>query len=337
MPPQSATPIELFSATHCATRRRIKVRPMTWFKRARGKKAREKATALVTQGVVHARQGHLDKARLVYEEAVDVDEGFAVAHLNLGLCRLDLFNRDGRGLDETGQRTALDAIVEPLRRAVVLDPSASTGWRALARVEERRGRFGHAEDAWQELNALAPKDSQALLDAQRGRQAVAGRAAADRARRRALAALDVDVDDAERAAALAQLLPLLDNAEINGVLVRGFALAGTLARRTGNRAQARVLLEKAVAADARDVEALRELASVALEEGDLARALDASVDAYREDPADAGLVCNVGVCHLALGDVKKAGEYIELAWRLEPKDPIVARAKDALGRAQHRE
>ena len=72
-----------------------------------------------------------------------------------------------------------------------------------------------------------------------------------------------------------------------------------------------------------------------MEDGDLARALSASIDAYREMPSDAGLVCNVGVCHLGLGDVDKAEEYIDLAWRLEPKDPIVLRAKDALAKARN--
>ena len=88
------------------------------------------------------------------------------------------------------------------------------------------------------------------------------------------------------------------------------------------------------AADRTDVDALKELASVCMEDGDLARALSASIDAYREQPSDAGLVCNVGVCHLGLGDVEKAEEYIDLAWRLEPMDPIVLRAKDALAKAR---
>lgn len=309
---------------------------MSWFKRALGLQGREKATALVTQGVVHAREGRLDDARRAYEAAVDADDGLAVAHLNLGLCRLDLFNREGRTRGEADRAEALEQIAAPLERALALDPTPWMGWRALAHVDERRGRWAKAEDAWRRLRETAPKDGQAVLDAQRALQALAGRATADRARRRALAALDVDSGQDERVAALAALLPLLDDVALSDVLVRGHALAGTLARRAGDRGRARALLEQAVAMDGHDIEALRELASVALEEGDVQRALAASVEAYRENPGDAGLVCNVGVCHLAVGDVDRAREYIDLAWQLEPKDPIVLRARDALARAGKR-
>ena len=307
---------------------------MNWFKRALGKGGRAQAPGLVTQGVVHAREGRLDEARKLYQAAVDADESLAVARLNLGLCHLDLFNRDGHGLDEGDRKAALDTIASALERALVLDGSAWMGWRALAHVHERRGKWAKAEDAWQRFVQMAPLDAPDRVHAPRALQALAGKARADRARQRALAALDTGVEAHERAVALAALLPLLDDAAVGDVLTRGCALAGTLARRLNDPAQARALLERAVVADARDIEALRELASVALEQGDLPRALAASLAAYREDPADAGLVCNVGVCHLSRGDVEKAAEYIVLAERLDPNDPIVQRAKAALARSR---
>ena len=54
------------------------------------------------------------------------------------------------------------------------------------------------------------------------------------------------------------------------------------------------------------------------------------MSAYRLDPIDPGLVCNVGVCHLAAGDVVGAREFIDLARQMAPKDPIVVRALTAL-------
>jgi tetratricopeptide (TPR) repeat protein len=149
----------------------MKVAAMSWFKRALGgKKGRDKATALVTQGYVHAREGRLDEARKVYESAVDADETFAVAHLNLGLCRLDLLNRDAASLDEEARVVALDHIASSLERALQLDPLAWMGWRALARVEERCARFARAEEAWQKLVDTAPKDQpQVLSEAKQAR------------------------------------------------------------------------------------------------------------------------------------------------------------------------
>lgn len=312
---------------------------MKWLKKALGLKGRDRATALVTEGFVHAKEGRLDDAKRSYEDAVDADETLSVAWLNLGLARLDLFNRDAASLDVEGRKKALDRIADALERALKLDATSFVGWRALAHVEERRSSWARAEDAWKQVEATVPKDNTppnaaALLEAKKARAALAQKAVADRARKRALAALEPAVDEAEKKAALAELLPLAEDPAVADVLVRGPALVGTLARRLGDRAVARAWLEKAVLADKSDVDALRELASVCLESGDLSRALQASMDAYRERPTDAGLVCNVGVCHLGLGDVGQAAEFIELAHRLEPKDPIVLRAKDALGKAR---
>ncbi len=305
-----------------------------WWKRALGKAGRERATALVTQGVVHAREGRLVEARRAYEAAVDADDSLGVAHLNLGLCRLDLYNRalaaraEGAAVED---EPALEEIIVPLRRALALEPQHVVGWRALARVEERCESWAAAFDAWGEVEARAPDDSPEKKEARERRRSLERKAAADRARRRALAALEADVPVEDKRAALEELMPFVDEP---GLVARGHALAGTLSRRAGDRDQARALLERAAADDKADVDTLREIASICMEEGDLRRALAASIDAYRERPTDGGLVCNVGVCHLGLGDVEKAAEFIELAHQLEPKDPIVVRAREALERAR---
>src|ERR1043166_3870428 len=117
-----------------------------WWKRALGLEGRDKATALVTQGVIHAREGRHDDARKCYESAVDADETLAVAHLNLALCKLDLFNK--RGADDVA--AALADIATTLERAVSLEPSY-IGYRALANVEERRQSFAKAFDAWKRV------------------------------------------------------------------------------------------------------------------------------------------------------------------------------------------
>ncbi|MBI1944196.1 MAG: tetratricopeptide repeat protein [Deltaproteobacteria bacterium] len=302
---------------------------MSLFSRAH-RPDRKKAERLVTEGYVHFREGRLDEALSRYEAARKADHGLAVAHLDAGLCRLDLYNRDAARLDAAAREAALSAAAEALDAAVAHDPTSWRGWRALANVLERRLQWAAAEDAWAKVVTHAPADGTERAEAQRAVAALAHKAAADRARQGALAALKDDRSaDAQRAAATA-LVPFLDEATI---VPRARALAGTLWRRAGELGEARRLLEAAVVEDADDVEALRELASVCLAQGDLDAALRASLDAYRRQPTDAGLVCNVGVCHLGLGALDEAAEYIDIAARLDPDDPIIQRAKEALARA----
>jgi tetratricopeptide (TPR) repeat protein len=166
--------------------------------------------------------------------------------------------------------------------------------------------------------------------------------------RRARELLTVEVVDAELAAAGLDALLLAREAVARDAVATasvpavppGLAtLMGCLARKAGD-ARARALLDEAVAADPRDLEAVRNLATLCLASGDLPAALRASQAAYRLDPVDAGLVCNVGVCHLALARVgdtvddeqmARAREFITLARQLAPKDPIILRAVAALG------
>jgi Flp pilus assembly protein TadD len=149
-----------------------------------------------------------------------------------------------------------------------------------------------------------------------------------------LGADDVDADAA--GAAIDALLLARDAALVVGLVVPAHTLvvAGGLARRSADLERARTLFEASLVEHPRDLEALRNLATVCQGLGDVQAALRASMQAYRLDPTDAGLVCNVGVCHLAAGTLSSAREYVDLARQLAPKDPIVLRAVAAVVEAE---
>lgn len=308
---------------------------MRWLKKALGLVGRQRAESLVTKGYVAAREGRRSEALKLYEEAAEADETLAVAWLNAALCRLESFNEGAAGLAPDGRTAELDAIATLLERAVSLAEVPPSAFRSLARVSERRGAFLRAEECWQKvLEALAEDPATQPLQQQEARRAldeVRPRAALERSLQRARAALTTGVGDDERKEALAGLQAILEAPPVGvDVPARAWALAGTLARRLRDLAAARQLLEHAVTVDGNDLEALRELASTFVDLGELPLALQTSLAAYRKNPLDAGLVCNVGVCHLALGDAQKAGEFLAIARDMAPKDPIVQRAWQTL-------
>ncbi len=294
---------------------------MKWLKRALGKDYAEKQ---VTAGVVHAREGRLSDAIACYQNAIEADETFAVAHLDAGLARLDAFNAQAAALDDEAVQLALVSITQQLELALRLDDTSLVGWRALAHVQARRHNFHDAHEAWKRVRERAAADTPSAAEADRALKDLADKAVVDRCRKRAIsAATDTDVD-AQRTA-LDELVVLLARLPVE----RGWAIAGALARRTDDP-RAHAFLSKAIESDAHDVDAVRDLAGVCLSARDFSAALRWSMAAYRARPTDAALVCNVGVCHLGLDDLTRAEEFIELAQRLEPKDPIVLRAVAAL-------
>lgn len=338
---------------------------MRWLKKALGMTGRKAAEELCTRGYIAAREGRLDAAQKLYDDACDADPTLAVAWFNAGQTALERFNRDVAALDDAGRADRLRTAAGHLSRGLDGDANHMPSWRALARVHERLGRLDAAFGAWGRVEACLgmphPDAAAVAIDL------VAARTEARRERARLKTAADLasatrhvqeligqDAVDAAVAAAAVEALVVgranamaegaadgADGAD-GGVVVSPFllTLAGTLARKAGDLERARFLLDGAVADDAKDLEAWRNLATVCLAQGDIAAALKASQTAYRLDPVDAGLVCNLGVCHLAavdvgLGSVDEAREYIELAARLAPKDPIVLRAMAALtSRAQ---
>jgi tetratricopeptide (TPR) repeat protein len=337
---------------------------MKWFRKAIGKATgrtgREYAETLVTRGYVASREGRLDDALAAFVEACDADETLAIAHFDAGTAELQRFNRDAHALDATSRAARLDAAERWLERAVALDEHHAPAWRALARVRERKGALVAAHAAWTTVVALLlpagggaghdaathqrPDDgfraaddevSVALVEARREQLRLQPAARLQEALGKARAALGGADDEGSRATrqlALDGLWLAWSTAEAASVPQPPhlFALAGALARKAGDLPRARALLDDAVRHDKHDLEAWRELATVCMATGDLKAALAASLAAYRQDPVDAGLVCNVGVCHLALGDRAQAAEFLELARGMAPDDPIVARALAAL-------
>ncbi len=145
--------------------------------------------------------------------------------------------------------------------------------------------------------------------------------------RAAKAAAFDDVTDEERDEAAQDLVYVLieDDAPADA-----FWAAGAIARRKGNQTAAREHYETCLEKNAFHDRARRELATLCMNTGDMKAALEHSVHAYQADPVDAGRVCNVGVCHLALGHRAKAQEFLQLAQELAPTDPIVLRAIQTL-------
>jgi tetratricopeptide (TPR) repeat protein len=323
---------------------------------ALGRRGRKAAEELCTKGYIAAREGRLDEAQRLYDAAVHADETLAVAAFDAGQTALERFNRDAATLTPEERRARLTTARQHLERAVAVDATHAPSWRALARVHERLFDWEEAVRAWERvvasIGATATEDpvaqaqsssTDARAEARRERARLGGLASLSAAVRhaRALLAAD-DVDPAEASAAIdavleARIVVEADSsspASTTGLVT----LVGCLARKAQDP-RARALLEEAVRSNPADLEAVRNLATWCLAHDDLPAALSASIAAYRLDPVDAGLVCNVGVCHLALakaGDVvdparlASAREYILLAQQLAPKDPIVVRAVAAL-------
>lgn len=327
---------------------------MRWLKKALGQTGRKAAEDRCTKGYVAAREGRLDAAQKLYEDAVDADPGLAVAWFNAGQTSLERYNRDAAVLDDAGRQQRLRHALKHLEQGLVVDDRHAPSWRALARVQERLGRVDAACAAWARVEAClgveVDNPDGTRRDVPRELQAERAEARSEKLRLKPAADLalsmalvqeligDEIVDATQATTAIDALLAARDAGAAVNVPSPPFLLtvAGSLARKVGQLDRARSLFEAALVADHRDLEALRSLATVCLSAGDLPAALRASMSAYRLDPVDPGLVCNVGVCHLAAHQAGKAGElvaareFIDLARQMAPKDPIVVRALGAL-------
>jgi len=317
---------------------------MKWLKRALGRSGRKVAEEHVTRGYIAAHERRLDQAQQHYADAIDADDTLAVAFFNAGQTELERYNRDVSQLDADARARRLDQAADCLLRGLALEPTHAPSWRTLGRVRERQGRVADAVVAWGSAVAhLVPGNGDGGMD-DAGLERVmalkeiarlqpeADLEAAVVAARNALA---VAAPGAAEAAAVDVLLATWERVRLLGVAEppRLHGLAGSLARKLGDP-RARALLEEAVDKDKHDLEAWKDLATLCLTAGDLPSALSASMAAYREDPVNAGLVCNVGVCHLAVGDLDKAAEFIDLAASMSAEDPIVRRAVLALKQAR---
>lgn len=369
-----------------------------WLKKALGMTGRKAAEDLCTKGYVAHREKRLDAAQKLYEDAFDADETLTVAAFNAGQTALERYNRDVDNLDDAARWQRLQHARGWLERTLEVDPRHGKAWRALARVDERLGRFDAAQAAWTRAEAcLVPEDGGEIVDSEIDRNLEAERAEARREQARLKPAADlqralvharelqrdgataptpahgsaVTADDAADAAAddgaprddaeeVADEAPQSDEERLAQarvaaaeVLIRVaerygedplpgvedlddgiFTLAGLLLRKAGLLEEAASHFRRAVEEDRKDLEAWKNLATVVQASGDMKGALQAATSAFKLAPSDAGLVCNVGVCHLALGDLEEAAEFIAIAKGLAPKDPIIAKASAALAAAQ---
>jgi tetratricopeptide (TPR) repeat protein len=291
----------------------------------------EAAARHLARGVALAHKGQLEGALEAYREAQQAHPDEPLAWLNEGLALQDLYNRRSSDLEDEERAERLRAIEAAAATAVRLDPGQVIGWRTLGHVARRLGDYVRAEESFREVISRADDGFPHLEEAERELKSVSARAERQRIFRRAVAlALHRDADLTDARELMETLQPLLLHPEAP---TAGFWAAGVLMRRLEDKATARELFEVCVERSPRHLDARRELATLCMQAGDVDKALEHSLEAYREDPSNPALVCNVGVCHLALGNLAQAEEFLHMARGLAPNDPIVQRALSALAGA----
>lgn len=325
---------------------------MSFWKKLFTRQDRPRAEKLLEKGFIHAKKGRLKEALVAYEQSAAADETFAHAWLNQGLTLQDQYNaRAGKMTrDEAAERLA--AIAERLERAVELDVGLYQGWRCLGHVSRRLQRYARAETCFDNVLQYAPPDFEHRGEAKKQLKAVRWRAEQQRGLERVKdLAADTEAKAEPMQAALDEIQRLQekkpDEADDDGGTLKGDSLVGgkrkeakqalvidapsrwamaVLQRRLGDNDAARASLLAVLEDEPNHLGAHRDMATLALAAGELDLALIHSMAAYREDPVNAGLVCNVGVCHLSLGRLNEAGEFLKMALDLDPKDPIVVKA-----------
>lgn len=310
---------------------------MTWLQKLLGKPASEKAAQRVAEGVALARSGALARALEVYRDAQRLDPGNAFAYLNEGLALQDLYNQQAADLAPDERLARLRDIREALERALDHDEGSWIAWRALGHVSRRLGRFVAAEAAFRRLLRDAPGDYPHRAEVERELLEVAPHAARQGALERAAdLAIREDIEPELLREALEGLAVFLAD---ESTPAEAFWAAGVLARRLEDAARAEEHFAACLARAPHHVNARQEMASLCMRAARLREALDHSLAAYREDPTNPALVCNVGVCWLLLGDLARAEEYVAMARDMAPQDAIVQRAwgqvREAASRAPH--
>jgi tetratricopeptide (TPR) repeat protein len=321
--------------------------------RIRGKLDPRFATNQIVLGATRAREGRFADALQCYEAAIDAEPDNALAHFNRALALQDLYNQAAAALDDDDRVKRLLDIRESLRAAVEKDPALVLAYRHLGHVCKRLAAYEEAQWAFEEGLVLGEGLDDAVFPhaGEMKKLLEEVREAAERERaENALVALALD-EEAEKEAmqeALDKLVELFGRAlpdasdsppspetpESGVPSARVFWARGVVHRRLDHLDDARRAFEDCVALEPRHLAAHRELAQICMKNDEKEGALRHSVVAYQEDPTDPALVCNVGVCHLALGNGAEAREFIELAAGLDPNGPIILRALEALAQAE---
>lgn len=212
--------------------------------------------------------------------------------------RIDPAHRDAWLFKGELQRTfgKADEAAKAFREALKIDPENTGARLALADIAMRANRL---DDARREVNAALKSDPGSL-------QANYNLALID--------FRDRKFDDARDR--LARVLKAAPNYQ------PGILLAGSVEYALGNMQTAEAHLNKALAANPRNLYALRLLASAQLRQGrvdDASRTLGGIAETY-EDP---GLQVVLGEIAMARRDYAKASRHYEIAARLRPEDTAV--------------
>jgi tetratricopeptide (TPR) repeat protein len=306
---------------------------MRWLKKLLGKKKDpEQAAHRLARGVQLAMHERFEEALAMYESAITLDPDYALAYLNHALALQDLYNRASADLEADERRERLRQIRDSLERAVELDEELWVAWRSLAHVSNRLADFVGAEEAFVRIVSRAPEDFPHHEEAEQELKAVEQKAERQRTLERAIQlAVDPDAELEDLREVVEQVQPLLIHPETPD---DAFWATGVLLRRLEDIEGAREMFEACVERAPRHLDARRELATIFMKAGEHREALEHSVEAYREDPSNPALICNVGVCHLTLGELEQAEEYLQMAHDLAPENEIVRRAREALTEAR---
>jgi len=300
-------------------------------KRLFGQPDRVRAVRLLADGVRRAHDGEIAAALDDYRRAIRADDGYALAYLNVGLALQDLFVRDQATLSAEQQARRLTEIVPELDRAIELDATLVPAWLARGYVLRALGHDAAAAVDLESYLELAPPEEKRREQVTRDLEELKLRVKQAEQRRDAIALVSVtpardattDQQDEEQQAlaeALQNLTEALARAPNDAEL---WWATGVARRRLDEADAARSAFMRALEVDPGFAAAVRELSTLAFREKQFEHALELARRAHELEPTNPAVICNLGVCHLELGHQAEAREYIELAAKLDPEDPII--------------
>ena len=289
--------------------------------------ARTLADRRVDEGVVFFEAGQLERAVTCYEEAILWAPSHEWARANLGLSLVDQYNLGYEAWSRERRQAHLTLALDTLVHAVSLGAQRPAVLRAMGHLQWRLGDYSEAAQAFQNAIDLLSDDEE-----QDEREALGSLIetlepmiqTAEQIKSIMTVINDNEADQNQCAQALETVKQLPEEAISE---TEALWLGGVLHRRLGAHVSAQEHFLKVVAIEDGHLEAHRELAQLFLHQASFELALKHSMAAYRLLPRDAGLVCNVGVCHLALNHKDKAKEFIELAYGMAPNNAIINNAE----------
>jgi TolB-like protein/tetratricopeptide (TPR) repeat protein len=241
----------------------------------------------------------LDRAVMLFEHAVDLDNGYARAHLELGVAY-------GTKADYLARGELRGRAVASLRRALELQPDSVRAWRELGSVLISMGQDGDGFDAIRRALVIDPADAGAL--GTMGRALFIGRAQFDEAASWYERALAVNPKAGWYALQLSHCAALL----------RDFGRGEAAARRAIELQQAALSGQQGVLI----VGASMRLGHLRSLQGQTAEAITAfmeeldflnGVDHALRSRVTVELNVRLGAAHLALGETRKGQAFLDVA------------------------